>query len=44
MLSVQLYVEGDDLGASNLHSVETDAFDEESEQLALLFASHAPPT
>ena len=41
MLSVQLFVEGDDLGALNLVSKDTDAFSEESEQIALLFASHA---
>ena len=41
MLAVQLYVEGHDLGALNLLSTETDAFGEDSERLALLFASHA---
>jgi GAF domain-containing protein len=41
MLSVQLYVHGSDLGALNLFSRERDAFDDESEQVALLFASHA---
>jgi GAF domain-containing protein len=41
MLAVQLFVEGDDLGALNLFSEGADAFDDESEHIALLFASHA---
>lgn len=41
MLSVQLFVRGNDLGALNLVSESIDAFDEESEHIALLFASHA---
>src|SRR5215207_3710395 len=41
MLAVQLYVDGDDLGALNLHSRRTDAFSDESEQVALMFAAHA---
>jgi len=41
MLAVQLFVDGDDLGALNLHSDATDAFDDESEHIALLFAAHA---
>ena len=41
MLSVQLYVEGDDLGALNLVNTEPYGFDEEDEPVALLFASHA---
>ena len=41
MLSFQLYVEADDLGALNLYSHHPDAFDDESEQVGLLFASHA---
>ncbi len=41
MLSFQLYVIGDDLGALNLYSGVTDAFDDESEYIGLLFASHA---
>jgi ANTAR domain/GAF domain len=41
MLSFQLYVEGDDLGALNLYSRRTGAFDDESEHVGLLFASHA---
>ena len=41
MLAVQLFVDRDDLGALNLFSSEVDAFDDESEHVALLFASHA---
>jgi hypothetical protein len=41
MLSLQLWVEGDNLGALNLYSRRVDAFDDESEQVGLLFASHA---
>ena len=41
MLSFQLFVEGDNLGALNLYSREAGAFDDESEQVGLLFASHA---
>ena len=41
MLSFQLYVEADDLGALNLYNHAPDAFDDESEQVGLLFASHA---
>lgn len=41
MLAVQLYVDDDDLGALNLASPQVDAFDDESEHVALLFASHA---
>lgn len=41
MLSFQLYVEGDNLGALNLYSRQVHAFDDESEQVGLLFASHA---
>ena len=41
MLSLQLYVEGDNLGALNLYSRTRGAFDDESEQAGLLFASHA---
>ena len=41
MLAVQLYVEGDNLGALNLHSRRLDAFSDESEQVALMFAAHA---
>ena len=41
LLSVQLYVRGDDLGALNLMSEHPGAFDEDSEHIALLFATHA---
>lgn len=41
MVSFQLYVDGDNLGALNLLSREPGAFDDESEQVGLLFASHA---
>jgi hypothetical protein len=34
MLSIQLWVEGDNLGALNLYSRRVDAFDDESEQVA----------
>ncbi|MCE6997157.1 GAF and ANTAR domain-containing protein [Saccharothrix sp. S26] len=41
MLSFRLYVAGDDLGALNLYSPDTHAFDEDSEHVGLLFAGHA---
>ncbi len=41
VLSVQLYVHGDDLGALNLVNEEPHAFDDESEHVALLFAAHS---
>lgn len=41
MLSFQLFVTGDDLGALNLYSYRADAFDDESEHVRLMFASHA---
>jgi GAF domain-containing protein len=41
MLSFQLFTEGNNLGALNLYSRETSAFDEESEHIGLLFATHA---
>ena len=41
MLSFQLYVEGDNLGSLNLYNHAANAFDDESEQIGLLFASHA---
>ena len=41
MLSFQLYVEGDNLGALNLYSRQAGTFDDESEHIGLLFASHA---
>jgi hypothetical protein len=41
MLALQLYVEGDDLGALNLFSRTAGAFTDESEQVGLLVAAHA---
>jgi len=41
MLSFQLYVEGDNLGALNLYSRQAGMFDDESEHVGLLFAAHA---
>lgn len=41
MLSFQLYVKEDNLGALNMYSTEKQAFDDESEHIGLLFASHA---
>ena len=41
MLSIQLWVEGDNLGALNLYSYEPNAFTDESENIGLLVASHA---
>jgi hypothetical protein len=41
MLSFRLWVEGDDLGALNLYGRRAHAFTEESEQVGLLFVSHA---
>lgn len=41
MLSFQLYVTGDNLGALNLYSKTPEAFGDESEHIGLLFASHA---
>lgn len=41
MLAVQLFVDEENLGALNLTSREATAFDDESEHVALLFASHA---
>jgi GAF domain-containing protein len=41
MLSVQLFVEEDGLGALNLFSTEPNAFDDSSEHVALMFAAHA---
>ena len=41
MLSIQLYVQGEDLGALNMYSRRVKAFDDESEQVGLLFATHA---
>ncbi|MCW2683798.1 MAG: Response regulator receiver and and CheY domain [Blastococcus sp.] len=41
MLSFQLFVVGDQLGALNLYARTAGAFDEESQEIGLLFASHA---
>ena len=41
MLSFQLFVEGDRLGALNLYGTGPDAFDDESEQVGMLVAAHA---
>jgi GAF domain-containing protein len=41
MLSIQLFVEGDRLGALNLYGVGPGSFDLESEQIGLLVAAHA---
>ncbi len=41
MLSFQLFVSGQDLGALNLYSYQADAFDDVSEHVGLLFVSHA---
>jgi transcriptional regulator with GAF, ATPase, and Fis domain len=41
MLSFQLYVQQDNLGALNLYSADKNAFSEDSEHIGLLFASHA---
>ena len=41
MLSLQLYVQGADLGALNLLSEHARAFDDASEHVGLLFAAHA---
>ncbi|SDS53760.1 GAF domain-containing protein [Friedmanniella luteola] len=41
MMSLQLWVEGDTLGTLNLYSRRPHAFDAESEQIGLLFVSHA---
>jgi hypothetical protein len=41
ILALQLYVEGDNLGALNLYARTPDAFTDESEQVGLLFAAHA---
>lgn len=41
MMALQLYVEGDDLGALNLFSRRAGAFDDESEHVGLMFAAHA---
>ncbi|WP_375483509.1 GAF and ANTAR domain-containing protein [uncultured Jatrophihabitans sp.] len=41
MLSVQLFVDGDNLGALNLYSGQPDAFTTASEYTAMAFAAHA---
>ncbi|MBG6226617.1 GAF domain-containing protein [Arthrobacter sp. CAN_A2] len=41
MLSIQIWVTGDDLGALNLYSYEANGFTDESENIGLLVASHA---
>jgi transcriptional regulator with GAF, ATPase, and Fis domain len=41
MLTIQLYVTGEDLGALNLQSTRPDAFTDESELVGLPFAAHA---
>ena len=41
MLCFQLFVTGDQLGALNLYARTPGAFDEESQEIGLLFASHA---
>ncbi|MBG6226223.1 transcriptional regulator with GAF, ATPase, and Fis domain [Arthrobacter sp. CAN_A2] len=41
MLSIQLWVKGDNLGALNLYSYRANAFTDESENVGLLVASHA---
>lgn len=41
MLSIQLYVEGDDLGALNLFARQAGAFTDESEHVGLMLAAHA---
>jgi GAF domain-containing protein len=40
-LSLQLFVQGDNLGALNLYAREPHAFGEESEDVGLVFAAHA---
>jgi GAF domain-containing protein len=41
MLSFQLFVQQDNLGALNLYSADKNAFDDDAEHIGLLFASHA---
>jgi hypothetical protein len=41
MLSFQLFVEGDNLGALNVYGDDVNVFDEDSEQVGLLVAAHA---
>ncbi|KGH46534.1 antitermination regulator [Modestobacter caceresii] len=41
MLSFQLFVDGDQLGAMNLYAAAPGAFDDECQEIGLMFASHA---
>lgn len=41
MICFQLFVEGDRLGAMNLYAATAGAFDDESEEVGLMLASHA---
>lgn len=41
MLSFQLFVSDNTLGGLNLYSADAEAFDDDSKQIGLLFASHA---
>jgi GAF domain-containing protein len=41
LLSIQLFTDQYNLGALNLYSKEANAFDEDAEQVGLLFAAHA---
>lgn len=41
MLTIQLFVDGDTLGALNLYARTPRAFEDESEHIGLLFAAHA---
>ncbi|AYJ47837.1 GAF and ANTAR domain-containing protein [Rhodococcus sp. P1Y] len=41
MICFQLYVEGHNYGALNLHSTRANAFDEDAESIGSLFAAHA---
>jgi AmiR/NasT family two-component response regulator len=41
MLSFQLFVEGDNLGALNLYATVPDAFTDDDESVGLLLAAHA---
>jgi len=43
-LSVQLYVDGDNLGSLNLFATRVGAFADESEHVGLLFAAYAAIT
>jgi hypothetical protein len=41
MMSFQLFVAGDQLGALNMYSRTPHAFDDEGEEIGLMFAAHA---